>query len=995
MNSNLATSLVYYQSPKNHPEAGALFDAILSRKPLATAALLGIGLIYQEQADYEKASSFLSRALARDPGNLRIGTEAAWSKALNGNLEEGLEDLKALLEELKSLKEQQLSLKSQTSYRVGRCLWKLHHGRTERKDRKGAYAYFLAAVKANPEFAPAYTGLGLYYADYARDKKRARQCFQKAFELSASEIHAAERLARIFADDGDWDIVEIVAQRAIDSGAPRPPPGSKRKGVSWPFAAMGIVQMNKQEYPKAVVSFQAALRISPNDYHSWLGLGESYHSSGRYNAAQRTLEHAQGFANSGTEQAVDAWFAQYMLANVHRELGDYEKALDGYHGVLEVRPNDTGIAIALLQTLIERAWLGIETGFFGLAVKCVEGAFTYSESRMDSLSGTFNFWKAIGDACSILTWLPGRVTGSHSSQALKLLGNTVEASETDALSNADNVTLDSVLSQSEASPFRQIILLAILAHKQAVHASSQDFHAQAVAWYNLGWTEHRAYSCLAKEGNAPTQAKLARYAKASVRCFKRAIELEAGNADFWNALGVVTTQLNPRVAQHSFIRSLHLNERSARTWTNLGTLYLLQDDHELAHNAFSRAQSTDPEYAHAWLGEGIIALTVGDAREALSHFTHAVDIADASSLPVKNSYVAAEFDRMVSSKIGDIDLAKLIQPIFVLLQLQTQAAMPMAYRHLVAVLQERVGDYETASNNLEAVCKFAEARYEESESAVDLAQFVQAKSDLARVQLAIGQHESAAENASTVLDLSAEAGSLLLSADQIAKLRLSAHLTAGLANYFLAAMDEAIEMFRAALQESDGTPDIICLLSQVLWAKGGAEEKSVAKEQLFDCIDKHAGHVRATCLLGAMSAIEGDETTHEAVLADLQAMRTNLKMGPAQRQQIEDLLRVLASLSGSADRNSTDETSGVATSIMLAPWKAEGWSALAESSGERYPAEMAMKTAAKQAPPHGVISAEDLSATFARAETVGDAQRSIFLCPWQATGWQTFEACLA
>jgi len=944
-----------------------------------------MGLIFQEQGDYDQASSFLARALARDPSNLRIGTEAAWSKALNGHLEEGLEALEALLDKIKSLQVPQLSLKAQTSYRVGRCLWKLQPGKAERKDRKGAYAYFLAAVKANPEFAPAYTGLGLYYEDYGKDKKRARQCFQKAFELSASEIHAAERLARMFADDADWDIVEIIAQRAIDSGAPRPPPGSKRKGVSWPFAAIGIVQMNKQEYPKAVISFQAALRISPNDYHSWLGLGESYHSSGRYNAAQKTLEHARELTQGASNYAADTWFAIYMLANVHRELGDQEKAILGYRDVLDIRPNDTGIAIALLQTLVERAWLSIEIGFFGFAMKCAEDALNYAETMVEALTGAFNFWKAVGDACSIFTWVPGYVTEAHVSHALKVLSDTTENTGISALSSMDNITLKDIESDKEATPLKHITSLAVLAHKQAVQAASKDFHAQAVAWYNLGWMEHLAYRCLAKESNAPSPGMFSRYTKASVRCFKQAIELEAGNADFWNALGVVTTQLSPKVAQHSFIRSLHLNERSARTWTNLGTLYMLQDDHELAHSAFSRAQSTDPDYAHAWVGEGIIALTVGDTREALSHFTHALDIADASSLLVKNSYIAAEFDNILSIKLGESEMAKLIQPIFVLQQLQTQAASPTVYQHLIALLQERTGDFKAASGNLESVCSFSEERYERSESAADLALLIQAKSDLARVQLAADTYESAVENAGTVLDLSADTQFLPLTVEQIGKLRLSAHLTAGVAKYFLGQMAEGIEVFRAALEESNEAPDIICVLSQVLWAKGGVEEKSVAKEQLYNCIEKHPGHVLATCLLGAISALEEDDATQEAVLADLQTMRTDAKIGPAKHQQVEELLTLLAALSSTENETGFEDIGETATSIMLAPWEASAWSRLSENSDESYPAEMTMKTAARQAPPNGVVSAEELAATFAKTEIVRDAQRSIFLCPWQGT----------
>ena len=126
--------------------------------------------------------------------------------------------------------------------------------------------------------------------------------------------------------------------------------------------------------------------------------------------------------------------------------------------------------------------------------------------------------------------------------------------------------------------------------------------------------------------------------KAAVIGFKRAIELEAGNAEFWNALGVVTSGLNPKVAQHAFVRSLHLNELNAKVWTNLGVLYLLQGDNKLAHAAFGRAQSTDPDYAHAWVGEGLIALLLGDTYEALSHFTHAFEISDASSIITRRQY---------------------------------------------------------------------------------------------------------------------------------------------------------------------------------------------------------------------------------------------------------------------------------------------------------------------------------------------------------------------
>jgi superkiller protein 3 len=67
-------------------------------------------------------------------------------------------------------------------------------------------------------------------------------------------------------------------------------------------------------------------------------------------------------------------------------------------------------------------------------------------------------------------------------------------------------------------------------------------------------------------------------------------------------------------------------------WTNLATLYLIQNDLQLANEAFSRAQSADPEYALAWVGQGFVAALMNIAGESQELFEHAFEIADSSSV---------------------------------------------------------------------------------------------------------------------------------------------------------------------------------------------------------------------------------------------------------------------------------------------------------------------------------------------------------------------------
>lgn len=167
--------------------------------------------------------------------------------------------------------------------------------------------------------------------------------------------------------------------------------------------------------------------------------------------------------------------------------------------------------------------------------------------------------------------------------------------------------------------------------------------------------------------------------------------------------------------------------------------------------------------------------------------------------------------------------------------------------------------------------------------------YAQAKADIARARLGLKEYEAAIENASLALDLSEEV-------EAFESCRLSAHLTAGLANYYLGAMDESLEMFKAALNESSENPDVVCLLAQVLWAKGGEEERDVAREQLFACIERHPDHLQSILLLGTIGVIDNNEDVVEAVLDDLQAVRGRENLDTIARHKVDQLLSSIAQI---------------------------------------------------------------------------------------------------
>ena len=981
VNITLADALIYYQSPRHHTEAKSIFQNVLGRKPKLTPALLGVGLIFEQDEHYSEAVKFLQRAAERDTGNLRIKLELAWCRALDNDPESGLQQLEDILEIVDAEVPINLNMKAEVLYRIAYCKWHIDTTTAARKDKSGAYKFLIDSVKANPNYAPAYTLLGTYFHDYGKSKPRARVSFQKAFELSTSELLAAERLANMFARSKEWDLVELVAKRVVGSGKARPAPGSKKKALSWPYAAMGVAEMSRQQYSLSIVSFQAALRISPHDYHSWVGLGESYHNSGRFIAASRAFSRAESIDHGLSED--QTWFAKFMLANVQKEIGSFDDAIEAYESVLTIKNDEYGVLIAMLQSLAENAWAKIAQGLFGEAGKLSSKAVPVALKIAQQNPNAFNMWKAVGDACSA-SGHAKQFANEVDFKALSGLLQFQHAEELSILSDLDKASVESLAQETSEpeSAADKCLIAAILAYKRGVHASAHDIHAQAVAWFNLGWAEHRAYissgPSLRSKGKKPI-----RFLRAAMKCFKRAIELEASNADFWNALGVVTMTTSPGVAQHSFVRSLHLVEHGARTWTNLGALYLTNADYDLTYDAFTRAQSADPEYGEAWVGQGLLSLLEGKTEVARGYFLHAFEISDSTLLSTKCRYTNSAFDHLVQVESSS-DAVNFLQPLFAIRQLHELSPANVTVSHLLALYAERVGDFESATKALEEVCEAAEGEYEKSESNEYMARFAQAKSDLARTQLALHKYETAVENAETALDLSSEDDLGSAYSDIRKKWRLSAHVTAGLGHSHLNAIDQSIKMFQNALSESGNEPDVICMLAQVLWAKGGDAEKEAARSQLLDCIENNEGHVQSACLLAVMGLQDGDVDLLEAVEENLKGLLTGSSTSDHDRLRVGKVLSAV--LEDQRKESGSDELAAIgdATSnIMLTPAQVQGWMELAQASEDEYPAEMARRNTVSQMPPHGTLGAADVAEVFTGTGKTNDSLQAKMLAPWK------------
>lgn len=627
----LGTAYVYYQAPKHFGLAESLFQHVLSssQTDLHVEAKVGMALIRMEQGHIEEAEETLKAAVAEHPDMVQAINPLARCEIEKGNHQRGRELLESGLQQLNGTSQYIQEVRAQMKWRIGYSYWLEGNG-------QAAFDMFVATLQESPSYAPAFTYLGLFYEGQG-DWTRAQKCFYMALEIDAGESIAAEKLATKFADDGEWDLVEIVAARLLESDRGSIP--------AWPYRALGIVSLAQRDYSAAVKYFQHCLRLAPTDTNSWVGLSEAYIHSGRYGSANKALGRALELDSS-------SFSALYMLSLAQGETLQFSEAVESLKRAMELAPDSVALIGALVNNHIKASNYFLSTYRLGDAVDHARQALETAADYLQLDPGSHSMWNGVALACDVILQAQG-----HSDRIEPKLLETIA------------LALDSTCPESVGE-------LMILALEQALELAGPARGGRAAACFNLASGYHR----VERRSDAIEQ-------------LKRALTLEPHNASFWNLYGVVVGTSSPRVAQHCFIRSLSLNGRSSAAWANLGILYLDQSDVELASEAFDRALTVDPDAETAWLGQAILEFLQGEKSH--SHITglfeHAYLVSPGPSKVSKLLFALATFRE--SKDTGKKPSGNGIGALEQLLRLQPQLEQALL---VMGLLLERSGDYHEA-----------------------------------------------------------------------------------------------------------------------------------------------------------------------------------------------------------------------------------------------------------------------------------------------------------
>lgn len=922
---NYGVVLTYYEAPKNFKRALQIFDKILVESPTNVNARVGKGLILVERGELQDARTLLAQVSEEFPDNDEAIMELSWCQVKLEEYQTGREGLCQVLSNLKGNTLHILELKASVNWKIAQS-YLLEGGNVDK-----AYEYLVESLRASKNFAPSYTSLGEIYLNHYEDEKRSAKCFLKAFEIDSSEVTAAWYLVKDFTAKTDWPRAEMFCKRLIISE------NSKRRlgNDSWPYRILGCASLETQDDAKAVEWFQTAIRLNANDTESWIGLGEAYYGCGRLEAAAKVFRRA-------LESEPEHWVARYLLAVVETHISEFDVAIEIFGKLLGERPNEECVVAGLYDALYQYANECVSRGFFGKAIGLVLKAV---ELLPKGNKQSLNFWKITGDLVHIFLIVQSKIDQFPHKEFLELFQSV-------------DVDLDSSLIDEyiEGEKLVELVALFLVYCNQAalsLNLSSRPLRSSS--FYNLGLSQLIAY----------LKTKNTEFRDSSIISLKESIKLQSNYAEPWIALGVASISVNPRVAQHCFIKGSSIDPKNVEIWSDLALLYLRYDDPELAVESYMRGQSLAPSEPISWLGHALAAQAQGDFELASNLFTHAFILSNGRS-PVAQLLYGLNICLKRIGKGDDVQDVEAVQELstacYGMLQYLKHYPLDPFGLSVSCLILEKLNDYELGQEISTQLLSILEKAYEESESDDVLLNFARIKAQSARFELGVQNYEGAIECAQECLELTEDE-----------KTVISSRTVLGLSYFFLDKFDEALEEFKLILSLSNDAKRLVVLIAQVLYIYDTEETKQAALDQLFHNIETAGTSLLVTLVIGAISVVENLEDYLVIIKSELEALPLS--------ELISDKFKNVPYLVSQVNRRlKENEQFTWQRSAYFFPDDLRIW--------ENLDRNISLKIAT-----HGKVNAKDLSDAYLNTGELRDIQRSMFLSPWNVASAEALKGC--
>jgi len=251
--------------------------------------------------------------------------------------------------------------------------------------------------------------------------------------------------------------------------------------------------------------------------------------------------------------------ALYHMADIHSQLGEFDKAIEAYEHILTITGDDqVGVTAALATAELAQGQQAAAGGFRERSRRAFHAALGLAHKVL--LAGGHRpwAWKVVGDAAFELSAHEARVEDAEeSAEALRPILDHLVTDDSDRRSSVEGLGHAANMLQTPVN-LSHTSKSAIYAYAYRAHLLKNEPRVIDSALYDLAASLHAFALKASEEEKMPST-------KAAISAIRLALERDAGDERLWNALGVLCEGAGPQLAQHAFVVSLELYQKVCTT----------------------------------------------------------------------------------------------------------------------------------------------------------------------------------------------------------------------------------------------------------------------------------------------------------------------------------------------------------------------------------------------------------------------------------------------
>ncbi|XP_077296478.1 tetratricopeptide repeat protein 37-like [Arctopsyche grandis] len=461
---------------------------------------------------------------------------------------------------------------------IGNLLCKTQLGMycLETKEYKSAFMHLLESAKNYPFNFEIFLYLGDYYTLSGKSHEKAKRCYLKAFELNPECYKAGKNLSNTYLELKEWNANATFLLSLTNSVIQ-----VSENQSNWPWLHLGLHYIALEQWDTAIVHLRTYIRLNSSDVDAWETLADAYYHRGSYTSAMKCYKKA-------IEIDPQKKYCIVQIGTIQCLLGFFRDALSTYATITDDSFLPAVKGLAEVKVCIANELLS--QNLYGLCRDQAQEAINLISPSVLTQHKLSCLWKILTDSIMIISKLPPKYNWL--------------CFEGDYLFNND-----SGLSRYEGKEILNLAILCVSKTINLIAGSNAHLYHELAAIY-LALYEHTDEF---------------QYAKKSYLAIIQCLETQKERWQHWNLLGIIciSKAVNKRsLAQHAFIKALELDPINAMLWSNLGVFYTVVGNNVLGNQVFMKAQEANPTFIQSWIGQALIAESVGH-HEAMDLFRHA------------------------------------------------------------------------------------------------------------------------------------------------------------------------------------------------------------------------------------------------------------------------------------------------------------------------------------------------------------------------------------